>query len=83
MPCFVVVLLVLDSATIMQVQDVYDHVLRTADGIDLHRDLLAAVLDVHLSVQSNRLKSSHEGIDDCLDYFDGQFADCRYLWDEF
>ena len=25
------------------------------DGIDLHRDLLAAVLDVHLSVQSNRL----------------------------
>ena len=48
-------LLTLDSATIMQIQDVYDHVLRVIDGIDLHRDLLAAVLDVHLSVQSNRL----------------------------
>jgi magnesium transporter len=48
-------LLALDSATIMQMQDVYDHVLRIIDGIDLHRDLLAAVLDVHLSVQSNRL----------------------------
>ena len=48
-------LLTLDSATIMQIQDVYDHVLRIIDGIDLHRDLLAAVLDVHLSVQSNRL----------------------------
>jgi magnesium transporter len=48
-------LLNLDSATIMQIQDVYDHVLRIIDGIDLHRDLLAAVLDVHLSVQSNRL----------------------------
>ncbi len=48
-------LLALDSATNMQIQDVYDHVLRVIDGIDLHRDLLAAVLDVHLSVQSNRL----------------------------
>ena len=48
-------LLALDSATTMQMQDVYDHVLRIIDGIDLHRDLLAAVLDVHLSVQSNRL----------------------------
>jgi len=48
-------LVALDSATNMQIQDVYDHVLRIIDGIDLHRDLLAAVLDVHLSVQSNRL----------------------------
>ena len=48
-------LLALDIATTMQIQDVYDHVLRIIDGIDLHRDLLAAVLDVHLSVQSNRL----------------------------
>lgn len=48
-------LLALDNTTMMQIQDVYDHVLRIIDGIDLHRDLLAAVLDVHLSMQSNRL----------------------------
>lgn len=48
-------LLAFDTATSMQIQDVYDHVLRVIDGIDLHRDLLAAVLDVHLSMQSNRL----------------------------
>jgi magnesium transporter len=46
---------VLDSANYMLFQDVYDHVLRIVDAIDLHRDLLATVLDVHLSVQSNRL----------------------------
>ena len=45
----------LDSAGFMQFQDVYDHVLRIVDSIDLHRDLLSTVLDVHLSVQSNRL----------------------------
>ena len=48
-------LLAFDNTTSMQIQDVYDHVLRVIDGIDLHRDLLAAVLDVHLSMQSNRL----------------------------
>lgn len=48
-------LLVLDTAAFTHMQDVYDHVLRIVDAIDLHRDLLATVLDVHLSVQSNRL----------------------------
>ena len=50
-------MIVLDKATTMQMQDVYDHVLRTVDAIDLHRDMLASILDVHLSVQSNRLNN--------------------------
>ncbi|MFM2031458.1 MAG: magnesium/cobalt transporter CorA [Chloroflexota bacterium] len=50
-------LLPLDRATLMNIQDVYDHVLRTVDAIDLHRDMLASILDVHLSVQSNRLNN--------------------------
>jgi magnesium transporter len=45
----------IDTLTATYMQDVYDHVLRIIDAIDLHRDLLAAVLDVHLSMQSNRL----------------------------
>lgn len=45
----------LDAANFMKFQDVYDHVLRIVDAVDLHRDLLATVLDVHLSMQSNRL----------------------------
>jgi magnesium transporter len=48
-------LLPIDVTTATHMQDVYDHVLRIVDTIDLHRDLLTAVLDVHLSIQSNRL----------------------------
>ncbi len=36
-------------------QDVYDHTLRIAELADLNRDILAGVLDAHLSVVSNRL----------------------------
>ena len=36
-------------------QDVYDHLIRLAENIDLYRDLLASALDSHLSFQSNRL----------------------------
>ncbi|MCE2853272.1 MAG: magnesium/cobalt transporter CorA [Roseiflexaceae bacterium] len=48
-------MLTVERQTLMQIQDVYDHVLRIIDTIDLHRDLLTSILDVHLSVQSNRL----------------------------
>jgi len=48
-------ILAVERHTMMQIQDVYDHVLRVIDAIDLHRDLLTSILDVHLSVQSNRL----------------------------
>lgn len=36
-------------------QDVYDHVLRLTELIDLNRDILATVLDAQLSITSNRL----------------------------
>ncbi len=36
-------------------QDVYDHTLRIAELADLNRDIIAGVLDAHLSVVSNRL----------------------------
>lgn len=36
-------------------QDVYDHTLRIAELVDVNRDILAGVLDAHLSVVSNRL----------------------------
>lgn len=48
-------LLVVKRQTLIHFQDVYDHVLRVIETIDLHRDLLTSILDVHLSVQSNRL----------------------------
>jgi magnesium transporter len=35
--------------------DVYDHILRALDGIEVYRDLLASALDVYLSQVSNRL----------------------------
>jgi magnesium transporter len=36
-------------------QDVYDHVLRVLEHVDLNRDILASVLDANLSNVSNRL----------------------------
>lgn len=36
-------------------QDVYDHTLRIAEFVDVNRDIVAGVLDAHLSVVSNRL----------------------------
>lgn len=38
-------------------QDVYDHTLRIAELADINRDIIAGVLDAHLSVVSNRLSS--------------------------
>ncbi len=44
-----------DAATIIYMQDVYDHLLRIVDIIDTYRELLSGALDAFLSVQSNRL----------------------------
>lgn len=35
--------------------DVYDHAIRLMEASDLHRDILASVIDAHLTVVSNRL----------------------------
>ena len=39
-------------------QDVYDHVVRAMDSLDLQRDLLASAMESYLSVTSNRLNQS-------------------------
>ncbi|MBI3979772.1 MAG: magnesium/cobalt transporter CorA [Chloroflexi bacterium] len=36
-------------------QDVYDHIIRVVDSVDLHQDLLTGALDAHLSTVSNSL----------------------------
>ena len=36
-------------------RDIYDHLIRISDMIDSYRDLLSGALDLHLSVQSNRM----------------------------
>jgi Mg2+ and Co2+ transporter CorA len=46
---------IFDNTTTLYFQDVYDHVVRVTDSIDIYRDLLSSVLDGHLSMQSNRL----------------------------
>lgn len=38
-------------------QDVYDHTVRVADSIEVMRELLASVLDVHLSMTANNLNT--------------------------
>jgi magnesium transporter len=41
--------------TLPYFQDVYDHVIRVLDTVDLNRDQLSGLLDAHLAVVSNRL----------------------------
>ncbi|MFN8559899.1 MAG: magnesium transporter CorA family protein, partial [Dehalococcoidia bacterium] len=46
---------VVDPQTGLYLQDVYDHVIRVIDTVDLYRDLLSGALDAYLSVTSNNL----------------------------
>jgi magnesium transporter len=45
----------LDERTEAYFQDVYDHVMRATDSVDLYRDLLSSALDSYLSLSSNNL----------------------------
>lgn len=47
----------LGDASLLYFQDIYDHLIRVVDAVDLYRDQLTGVLDAHLSVVSNRLNS--------------------------
>jgi magnesium transporter len=49
---------ILDRRTVVYLRDVYDHLVRITDTIDLHSDLLTSALDVHLSAISNGLNQS-------------------------
>jgi magnesium transporter len=46
---------ILGERTLVYFQDVYDHILRVLDSVDLYRDQLTALLEAQLSVVSNRL----------------------------
>jgi magnesium transporter len=46
---------VFSRETLIYFQDVFDHLVRTADAIDTLRELLSATMDAYLSVSSNRM----------------------------
>ena len=46
---------IVDKATLPYYQDLYDHLVRVLDQLDVYRELLAAVLDARLTVASNGL----------------------------
>jgi len=48
---------VIEPATVPYYQDLYDHLVRVIDQLDVYRDLLAAVLDARLTVASNSLNA--------------------------
>ena len=49
---------IFSANTLAYFQDVYDHVLRLLDVLDMEREMLAAALDAHLAVVSNRLNTT-------------------------
>jgi magnesium transporter len=48
---------VIDDHTVVLLQDVYDHVLRSIDLIDGQRELMGNAVDAHLAIISNRMNS--------------------------
>jgi magnesium transporter len=48
---------VLGEQTLPYFQDVYDHIIRVLDTVDLNRDQLSGLLEAHLAVVSNRLNA--------------------------
>ncbi len=46
---------ILGEQTIVYFQDIYDHLIRVLDTVDLYRDHLSGLLEVNLAVVSNRL----------------------------
>jgi magnesium transporter len=44
-----------DQASLLLLQDVYDHLLRVVDTIDSHRELMGNAVDAHLAIISNRM----------------------------
>ncbi len=46
---------IVSAATGVYFQDLYEHVLRVTDAVDVYRDLLSGVLDSYLSMNSNNL----------------------------
>ena len=47
----------LDEATLVHLQDVYDHVLRAVDLVDSERELLGNVVEAQLAIMSNRMNA--------------------------
>jgi magnesium transporter len=46
---------IVDEASVPYYQDLYDHLVRVLDSVDLYRDLVAATLEASLSATSNNL----------------------------
>ncbi len=49
---------VLGEHTVAYFQDIQDHIMRVIDGIDADRDVLSSLVDVQLSLTSNRLNET-------------------------
>ncbi len=49
---------IVSEATGVYFQDLYEHVLRVTDALDVYRELLGGVLDAYLSVNSNQLATA-------------------------
>jgi magnesium transporter len=48
---------IVDAAALPYFQDLYDHLVRLIDQLDVYRDLLASILDARLTVTSNSLNT--------------------------
>jgi magnesium transporter len=52
----------IDERSVFHLRDVHDHLVRVTDLADSYRELLTSVLDVHLSIVSNRTNEIMRGL---------------------
>jgi len=53
---------IISEATGVYFQDLYEHVLRVTDAIDVYRELLSGVFEAYLSVNSNKLATASNNL---------------------
>ncbi len=57
---------IISEATGVYFQDLYEHVLRVTDAIDVYRELLNGVFDAYLSINSNKLATASNNLNSVM-----------------
>ena len=57
---------IISEATGVYFQDLYEHVLRVTDAVDVYRELLNGILDAYLSVNSNQLATAANNLNNVM-----------------
>lgn len=67
----------LDDETRVYLRDVYDHLVHLLETVDMQRDLIAGMVDLYISTQSNQMNRQMRF--DCTNVVHAADADFQHL----